>query len=267
MKKNLTFLGVVLVLIIVFMASFSPVNAQPWPYTSCGNRLVVGAITDSGATSTVGKARVTNYSDCPVEVTLATYKMYYPWGSNGNLWLTTQTIFDYVTITVPPHSTVTESQLRAKMPPCLSQMDLYIGPVRDLRDPLPAGFHVFDYRVDQTKPVCEIPPVSQGCSPGYWKQSQHFDSYNVYSPNTKFSDAFGNNVFGNMTLAQVLSQGGGGIKALGRIMTAALLNTSSVLGYPYSPAQVVTAFNNATPETYGSVKATFEALQDPCPLN
>ncbi len=113
------------------------------------------------------------------------------------------------------------------------------------------------------------PPATQGCSPGYWKQSQHFGSYptedGVY-PNTLFSEVFGSNTFGNKTLLQVLSQGGGGINALGRIMVAAYLNASTVENFAYTPEEVIEAFNDATPATYGSVKATFEALQDPCPF-
>ncbi len=108
----------------------------------------------------------------------------------------------------------------------------------------------------------------QGCSPGYWKQSQHFGSYptniGVY-PNTSFQSVFGSSVFGSKSLLEVLSTGGGGQIALGRIMVGAYLN-SFITGFPYTPAQVIAAFNGATPATYDSVKGTFEALQDPCPL-
>ncbi len=107
----------------------------------------------------------------------------------------------------------------------------------------------------------------QGCSPGYWKQSQHFGSYpaGIY-PNTLFSTVFGGTAFPGMSLLQVLNQGGGGINALGRIMVGAYLNASTVTGFAYTPAQVIAAFNGATPATYDSVKAQFEALQDPCPF-
>ncbi len=111
------------------------------------------------------------------------------------------------------------------------------------------------------------PPATQGCSPGYWKQSQHFGSYpdGIY-PNTTFQSVFGSNAFGNKTLLQVLSQGGGGLNALGRIMVAAYLNAATIEDFAYTPEEVIEAFNDATPATYGSVKATFEALQDPCPF-
>jgi hypothetical protein len=110
--------------------------------------------------------------------------------------------------------------------------------------------------------------VAQGCSPGYWKQAQHFGSYpdGVY-PNSLFSDVFtGSTAFPDMTLLQVLNQSGGGINALGRIMVGAYLNASTVDEFPYTPEEVITAFNEATPSTYNSVKTTFEALQDPCPF-
>ncbi len=61
----------------------------------------------------------------------------------------------------------------------------------------------------------------EGCTPGYWKQSQHFDSWTGYSPSTQFSAVF-ENAFPGKTLLQVLEQGGGGLNALGRHTVAAL---------------------------------------------
>jgi hypothetical protein len=112
--------------------------------------------------------------------------------------------------------------------------------------------------------------TTQGCSPGYWKQKQHFDSYVTYSPTDKFDTVFGETVFPGKTLVQVLSQGGGGINALGRIITGALLNSSSISGYPYTSAQVIADFKAVHPGTkdaYNTLKDKYEALQDPCPLN
>ncbi len=108
----------------------------------------------------------------------------------------------------------------------------------------------------------------QGCSPGYWKQSQHFGSYpdGIY-PNTLFVDVFGEDAFPGMTLLQVLSQGGGGLNALGRIIVGAYLNAASVNGFPYTTAQVIADFQAAFPGgDYNALKSKYEALQDPCPL-
>src|SRR4051812_27902480 len=70
---------------------------------------------------------------------------------------------------------------------------------------------------------------SEGCTPGYWKQEQHFDSYPAgVGPNSTFKSVFGSSVFGDTkTLVQVLSTGGGDLNALGRHAVAAYLNTAS----------------------------------------
>ena len=72
---------------------------------------------------------------------------------------------------------------------------------------------------------------SDGCTPGYWKQKQHFDSYPAgYSPNTRFNTVFAN-AFGSKTFLQVMSTGGGGLIALGRHSVAAFLNSSKIEGF------------------------------------
>lgn len=90
------------------------------------------------------------------------------------------------------------------------------------------------------------PPGGEGCTPGYWKQKQHFDSWPApYTPNTQFSSVFAD-AFPGMTLLQVVSQGGGGIKALGRHAVAALLNSASDgVNYDLSTAAVISGFNSA----------------------
>lgn len=115
-----------------------------------------------------------------------------------------------------------------------------------------------------------ITSVVQGCSPGYWKQEQHFDSYMIYSPSTLFADTGFENAFPEQTLLDVLNANGGGLVALGRIMAAALLNAAAIPGYPGAPADVVAAFNSThegTKNEYNILKAHYETLQDPCPLN
>jgi len=117
------------------------------------------------------------------------------------------------------------------------------------------------------------PQGGQGCTPGYWKQSHHFDSWtSPYDPTDAFSSVFAN-AFPGKTLLQVLGQGGGGIKALGRQAVAALLSSASAgVSYDHEVAEVIAMFNAA----YASGSATeIERLKDEldflnnqgCPLN
>ena len=110
----------------------------------------------------------------------------------------------------------------------------------------------------------------QGCSPGYWKQPQHFGSYptnlGVY-PDTLFVTVFGVDAFPGKSLLQVLSTGGGGLTAMGRIMVGAYLNSATINGFPYTPSQVIADFVSAyNSKNYGAMQSKYEALQDPCPL-
>lgn len=98
-------------------------------------------------------------------------------------------------------------------------------------------------------------PGTQGCTPGYWKQKQHFGSWVGYSPNAQFSSVF-EDAFPGMTLLEVLSQGGGGLNALGRHTVAALLDAASGIDYGLEPAQVIQKFNAA----YAS--GDYETLKD-----
>jgi len=111
---------------------------------------------------------------------------------------------------------------------------------------------------------------TQGCTPGYWKQSQHFDSWTApYTPSTLFDDVF-ENAFPGMTLLQVLSQGGGGLNALGRHTVAALLNAAaSGVDYPLSVQEVIDAFNAVFPGgDYETLKDQLEGFNElGCPLN
>src|SRR6185503_3104593 len=112
------------------------------------------------------------------------------------------------------------------------------------------------------------PPGVAGCTPGYWKQDQHFDSWPApYTPNTQFSAVF-DNAFPGMTLLQVLSQGGGGLNALGRHTVAALLSAGSV-NYGMTPAQVIAAFNAVFPGgDYEGLHLQFAAMNERgCTLN
>ncbi|MHC4991944.1 MAG: DUF7467 domain-containing protein [Planctomycetota bacterium] len=119
---------------------------------------------------------------------------------------------------------------------------------------------------------CEVFVGGEGCSQGYWKQPHHFDSWpDEYSPSTPFSDVF-EDAFPGMTLVQVLRQGGGKLKALGRKTVAALLNASSPdVAYDLSADQVIDMFNDVYPaghQTYNELKDEFEDFnKQDCPLN
>jgi uncharacterized repeat protein (TIGR01451 family) len=90
-----------------------------------------------------------------------------------------------------------------------------------------------------------------GCTPGYWKQKQHFGSWVGYVPTgttaSTYNAVFGVNLFGsNVTLLQALSTGGGGINRFGRHSTAALLNAAnSGVDYGMSVAGVIAAVQAA----------------------
>jgi hypothetical protein len=120
------------------------------------------------------------------------------------------------------------------------------------------------------------PTGNQGCTPGYWKQPQHFDSWPApYLPTTPFNAVFGVTVLNNpnLTLVQALGLNGGGINALARHSVAAFLNAaSSNVAYRYEPASaVVTMFQNAlVNNTVEATKNLFDAANNGvggCPLN
>ena len=112
---------------------------------------------------------------------------------------------------------------------------------------------------------------SEGCTPGYWKQSQHFDSWTLYNPTDSFDTTFNDVAFPGMTLLQVLQQGGGGLNALGRQTVAALLNVASGdVDYAYTSTKtVIDLFNNVFPGgDYEGLKNIFEGFnQLSCPLS
>ena len=92
--------------------------------------------------------------------------------------------------------------------------------------------------------TCTPPPTgNEGCTPGYWKQDQHLDSWvgTGYAPNQDFDTVFGVNFFNpNQTLVQAAGANGGGTDALARHAVAALLNSASAdVDYPYTTAQVL----------------------------
>ena len=118
------------------------------------------------------------------------------------------------------------------------------------------------------------PSGGEGCTPGYWKQSQHFKNWTApYTPSTQFSAVF-ENAYPGQTLLQVLQNNGNttGLDALGRHTVAALLDAaSSGVNYDLTVAQVISQFNAVYPGTksnYIAQKDIFEKFNTQgCPLN
>jgi hypothetical protein len=116
---------------------------------------------------------------------------------------------------------------------------------------------------------------SEGCTPGYWKQSQHFDSWpSQYAPGELFSAVF-EDAFPGKTLLDVLQPQNAGpnvhLNALGRHAVAALLNTASAnVDYAYTdPQTVIDLFNGVFPGgNYDGLKNIFAGFNElACPLN
>ena len=125
--------------------------------------------------------------------------------------------------------------------------------------------------------VLEPPPPpptgNRGCTPGYWKQDHHFDSWPAaYTPGMSFNAVFGigTNWFSNsFTLLDGLGANGGGKNALARHAVAALLNAGNGF-YPQTTAAVIAgvqaAYANGT--LIESTKNTFANNNElGCPLN
>jgi hypothetical protein len=107
----------------------------------------------------------------------------------------------------------------------------------------------------------------EGCTPGYWKQEHHFDSWVGYAPTDMYDVVFG--VGPSITLLAALESKGGGESAFLRHSVAALLNASSSVAYGMSTAEVIALVQ----DTYASgefedAKNTLEELNERyCPLN
>lgn len=117
-----------------------------------------------------------------------------------------------------------------------------------------------------------VPPAGgQGCTPGYWRQSQHFDSWVGYLPTDNFETVFGVDAsFNPHTLLDGVTRNGGGENALARHAVAALLNASSGgVNYAYNAADVISLVQAAyATGNFEATKNLFEAQNDTtCPLN
>jgi cysteine-rich repeat protein len=110
----------------------------------------------------------------------------------------------------------------------------------------------------------------EGCTPGYWKQEHHFDSWVGFDPSDDYETVFGIDASFTKTLLGALRQGGGGEKALGRAAVAALLSAASPdVDYFDSVAGVIARVQAAYAS--GEIEATKDLLDEQnnegCPLD
>lgn len=111
----------------------------------------------------------------------------------------------------------------------------------------------------------------EGCTPGYWKQPHHFDSWTGYDPTDLYCDVFG--VGPCVTLLDALKAKGGGEQALLRHSTAALLNAASAdVSYDVFVADLISAVQDAyadgSKDAFNGLKDELEGFNEQnCPLN
>jgi uncharacterized repeat protein (TIGR01451 family) len=144
----------------------------------------------------------------------------------------------------------------------------------------PAGFpNVLTASDSVTVDVLPPPPGGEGCTPGFWKQDQHFDSWVGFAPSDSFEDVFGVDVtlrsggqgtISDPTLLDALNATGGGINALARHAVAALLNASSPdVDSDFTTAQVIALVQAAVAS--GDFETAHQLLaasnEEGCPLS
>lgn len=117
--------------------------------------------------------------------------------------------------------------------------------------------------------IIEVLFDGDGCTPGYWRQPQHFDSWPPpYFPSQYFDLVFG--VGPHLKLKDAVKTNGGGETALLRHATAALLNAASPdVMYQFSVAEVIALVQQAyATGDFEGVKNLFEAANENyCPLD
>lgn len=137
----------------------------------------------------------------------------------------------------------------------------------------PAGFPNVITATATDSVVINPPQGGEGCTPGYWKQDQHLDSWVGFSPDQTLESVFNvPDVLGldDVTLLEALELQGGGVNALLRHAVAALLNAASPgVDYDLTVAQVIAATNAALASgNYEAQKNIFAGLNEQgCPLN
>jgi hypothetical protein len=125
------------------------------------------------------------------------------------------------------------------------------------------------------------PGGAEGCTPGYWKQEHHFDSWTTYTPGQTLESVFDvpdSLGMDNTTLVAALGGGGGsgvagGAKILLRAAVASLLNsTSAGVDFSMSTADVISQVNAALASMSRATMLALAGTLDTennkgCPLN
>jgi hypothetical protein len=188
---------------------------------------------------------VCNTGDVPLENGVVT-------DDNG----TPADLTDDFTVTVPGTldpgecTDVASEPITIAEPPTCDETRLNVGTVNATSVPL--GTPVMD---SDDAELCTPPGGNEGCTPGYWKQEQHFDSWTApYTPETLFEDVFSdpNDLIDDDTTLLDALQGGGGpgaegaAKILARAAVASLLNAASPdVDFTMTTADVIADVNAA----------------------
>jgi hypothetical protein len=106
---------------------------------------------------------------------------------------------------------------------------------------------------DTTPTTTTTPPEEgEGCTPGFWKQEQHFEFWEGFAPTDTLGSVFdpaalaAADVDPDVTLLEALQTGGGGVDALLRQAVAALLNaSSSAVDFDFTVGEVIDLVNDA----------------------
>jgi hypothetical protein len=117
----------------------------------------------------------------------------------------------------------------------------------------------------------------EGCTPGYWKQPQHADSWGV-DINTTFLEVFGRSIEVKIkkqgaiyepTLLEALDANGGQVNMAARHAAAAYLNAVSSVNYDMSETAIIEAFQNSfDDDNYGVlIQNLVDFNEQGCPLN
>ena len=145
----------------------------------------------------------------------------------------------------------------------------------------PGGIQVFLSDTDNAWIRCEPQTGGgEGCTPGYWKQPHHFDSWPaVVTPTTAYSSVFdriitirvkGEGLVTDPTLLQALSALGGKVNTAARHSTSAYLNSMTQdVSYDLTSAQIISNLQQSIDGIdFGTlIEALVNFNEQGCPLN
>lgn len=121
-----------------------------------------------------------------------------------------------------------------------------------------------------TTTTTTLPRGGEGCTPGFWRQAHHYDSWAGFSPGDDYETVFGVDAIFDATLGQAAKLGGGGEYALARHAVAALLNsTDPDVDYSFTTAQVIDLVQDAyaTGDFEDAKDMLADANEEGCPLS